>query len=200
MNYKPLPPVVPVAPVPGFENLRNLSVPISYEMPVGSIISFAGKILGEDDGECQTDLQRFYWKVCDGRSLQADEYPELFNVLGYLYGGENGTFNLPDLQGKFLRGVGKDTASKENRTKASKYGREIGVGSTQDFAMQNHKHQYIKPDLTGAGGQGTAIISNSNGLTSYPTDSYPEIPGKIKVSDRETRPVNTFIYFLIKCK
>jgi microcystin-dependent protein len=199
MNYKPLPPIVPVAPVPGFENLRNLNVPIYYEMPVGSIILFAGKIFGEENGEYQTDLQRFHWKVCDGSSLQADEYPELFNALGYLYGGENGTLKLPDLRGKFLRGVGKDDASTEKRDEASKYGSKTGVGSTQGFAMQNHKHQYTMPFQTGAGGQGTAINSTTTKLTTVPNKISKELP-EIKVSVLETRPVNTFIYFLIKCK
>lgn len=35
---------------------------------------------------------------CDGRTLQAADWPDLFRVLSFAYGGEGGTFALPDLR------------------------------------------------------------------------------------------------------
>ncbi len=33
--------------------------------------------------------------VCDGRSLEAAKYPELYAMLGYKYGGSDNEFNIP---------------------------------------------------------------------------------------------------------
>lgn len=47
------------------------------------------------------------WLICDGRSLSASEYPLLFNVVGYSFGGSNGTFQLPDPKGRVIGYIGE---------------------------------------------------------------------------------------------
>ena len=42
---------------------------------------------------------------CNGQSVSTTQYPELFNAIGYLYGGAGANFNVPDLRGEFVRGV-----------------------------------------------------------------------------------------------
>lgn len=53
------------------------------------------------------------WVICDGRSASTaaeispgvpNPYYDLFNIIGYTYGGTTTTFNVPDLRGKFIRG------------------------------------------------------------------------------------------------
>jgi len=47
------------------------------------------------------------WVVCNGASASAlptSPYYDLFQVIGYTFGGAGATFNLPDLRGKFVRG------------------------------------------------------------------------------------------------
>lgn len=46
------------------------------------------------------------WLPCDGRAVRTRDYPELFGVIGALYGFDwvDRTFNLPDLRGR-LRSV-----------------------------------------------------------------------------------------------
>lgn len=138
--------------------------------------------------------------MCDGRTLETHLYPELFAVLGYLYGGSNNTFQIPDLRGMFLRGVGADSASNELRTKASG-GDDNGVGSTQDFAVQKSVYTSpIKVAIT------TSVIPpataqadndiNTKDTTAQPTENINQ--DKVNVSDYETRPINTFIYYIIK--
>jgi len=58
-------------------------------IPVGVIITTAGTSYSStiSNGRCP----------CDGRSLSTSEYPELFNVIGYTYGGSGGSFNVPKL-------------------------------------------------------------------------------------------------------
>lgn len=47
------------------------------------------------------------WLLCDGASLLRATYPDLFAVIGTVYGAADGThFNLPDLRGRSVIGVG----------------------------------------------------------------------------------------------
>jgi microcystin-dependent protein len=52
------------------------------------------------------------WLRCDGRTLSRSDsaYQGLFAAIGYLWGGSGDAFQLPDLQGRFLRGVGGNSA------------------------------------------------------------------------------------------
>jgi microcystin-dependent protein len=46
------------------------------------------------------------WMLCDGRSLIRSAYPGLFRVISTSFGAVDNThFNLPDFQGRFLRGA-----------------------------------------------------------------------------------------------
>ena len=50
---------------------------------------------------------------CNGASVSTSQYQDLFNVIGYTYGGSGGNFNLPDLRGVFPRGAGSQTIGAE---------------------------------------------------------------------------------------
>ncbi len=74
--------------------------------PIGSVLAFAGEITGPDnaarDNRTQDNrtgalIETLGWMACDGRSLPVQQYPELFNVLGYRYGGKDEVFNIPDI-------------------------------------------------------------------------------------------------------
>lgn len=43
--------------------------------------------------------------LCNGASKNKNDFPELFGVIGYTFGGSGNNFNLPDLRGKMLLGV-----------------------------------------------------------------------------------------------
>ncbi len=48
-----------------------------------------------------------YWAECDGQLLNINSYPQLYKVIGTLYGGDGrNTFALPDLRGLVPVGVG----------------------------------------------------------------------------------------------
>ena len=61
---------------------------------LGQVIAYAGSAVSPG------------WAMADGSLLNIADYPQLFELLGHLYGG-NGTtnFGLPDLRGKMLVGV-----------------------------------------------------------------------------------------------
>ena len=65
-------------------------------VPVGSYISYS-TLNTVPDG----------FMVCDGRSLTKTDYPELFAVIGYTYGGSGENFNIPVFNdGRFMRSTG----------------------------------------------------------------------------------------------
>jgi len=47
------------------------------------------------------------WLLCDGSSCNTVEKLRLFKILGYKYGGQGETFNLPDLRDRMLLGAGR---------------------------------------------------------------------------------------------
>lgn len=51
------------------------------------------------------------WLLCDGASVAAATYPDLFTALGYTYGGAGANFNLPNLVDVFVRGQSTQTAA-----------------------------------------------------------------------------------------
>lgn len=52
------------------------------------------------------------WFLCDGQEISRVTYSSLFDIIGTNFGEGDGvtTFNLPDYRGKFLRGLGGDSA------------------------------------------------------------------------------------------
>jgi len=172
-------------------------------LPVGSIIAFPGNLKKYSPGvqkEAFTTYPEPYgWMICDGTALNASEYPELYAVLGNLYGssgsGNDVLFNLPDLSGQFMRGIGTDSASTEDRTAAA-HGTVSGVGSTQKDALQTHEHAYNEPSGAMPGDKGTALASITPAYTGAPEKGNGT--STVNVSKYETRPTNVFVYFLIK--
>lgn len=60
--------------------------------PVGLIIPFGGDSI--PDG----------YLFCDGGTYDTGDYPELFDVVGYVYGGSGSDFNVPDLRSRVAVG------------------------------------------------------------------------------------------------
>jgi microcystin-dependent protein len=53
---------------------------------MGTLLQFAGNFQPEG------------WLLCNGQSLQTNQYPALYSILGTTYGGDGvHTFNLPNL-------------------------------------------------------------------------------------------------------
>lgn len=56
------------------------------------------------------------WAFCHGELLQIFDYEALFGVLGTTYGGDGrGTFALPDLRGRTVVGLGKESNLSEKK-------------------------------------------------------------------------------------
>lgn len=91
-------------------------------LPVGAIFAFPSAKIPKD------------FLPCEGQELSRVQYPELFALIGITFGGNAKKFNLPDLQGQFIRGLDTDgnvDCDSENR-------RELG--SVQEDCFQGHSH------------------------------------------------------------
>lgn len=66
------------------------------------------------------DANHDNWFICNGQAVSRVTYSDLFSIIGTNFGAGDGTttFNLPDYRGKFLRGLGGDSASDIYKTQA----------------------------------------------------------------------------------
>ncbi|MBK9322817.1 MAG: tail fiber protein [Bdellovibrionaceae bacterium] len=141
--------------------------------------------------------------LCDGSSYSAAGYANLAAALWdsasskYAYGGSgtypSGSFNVPDLRGKFLRGVNGGSSSDPDA--ASRTTNNVGgntgnnVGSQQSDQVGPHAHNVsLVPQPTGGGnGIPQAAASGSGGTGST-----------LSNGTSETRPKNVYVNFIIK--
>jgi microcystin-dependent protein len=92
---------------PGTATINASGIPgfIRTEPPVGSIVAFAGDVT-------QNMIESSGWMVCDGRVLNAAQYPLLFAVIGYRFGGNDGQFHIPRADAANISAVGDTTESR----------------------------------------------------------------------------------------
>jgi microcystin-dependent protein len=170
-------------------------------VPVGSIVPFMGKIDMDNPEKSYLNVENMGWIVCDGRTVPVNDYQELYEILGNLYGGDKTSFKIPDLRGVFLRGVGTDPGSTEDRDADPNIKDKTGVGSKQDFALQQHVHIYNAPSppATVAGAMAAPAVSVVKpDATEGPVQSLAQQPGNVRISTIETRPINIFVNFIMK--
>jgi len=76
--------------------LEGFKVLAFNPFPIGLIIPFSG-------GDAPPG-----YLLCDGGSYATEDYPELFAVVGYTYGGSSSNFNVPNLVNRMAVGSGDD--------------------------------------------------------------------------------------------
>lgn len=136
------------------------------------------------------------WMVCDGTNLPSEQYPDLFDVIGTNFGANppTGTFYLPDLRGQFIRGV--DTTGVRDPDYNKRHDMHTpsisasGVGSIEFDAFQNHTHSYTVFPATSGGVASGSYWTSGEAQTGLAPDTF-------KVNDKETRPINAYLYFII---
>lgn len=101
-------------------------------MPIGVVAQFAGTEAPEK------------WELCEGQELAQADYPELFAVIGNLYGAAGaGNFRLPDARGRAVAGAGNG-AGLTPRALAGTWGQEQKTLSTANHAPHAHTiHQHL---------------------------------------------------------
>jgi microcystin-dependent protein len=191
------------------ENFRLLQTQITQLqgnlVPPGTVVAFAGPVVPGG------------WLLCDGTKVERAKYPDLFSAIGTVHGSGDGasTFNLPDYRGMFLRGVdmkaGRDPDA-VTRMQAA-VGGNVGdvVGSVESFATGApksalgvstegaHMHNLVGGLYKGSG---ASIGSFPGGTPFLLQASTTDVQGAhghtVTGGDKETRPVNASVNYIIK--
>lgn len=155
-------------------------------VPLGVPLSFFGTVL---------PAGRWLW--CDGASyLRVGDKADLFAAIGTSCGAaDNDHFNVPGMQGYFLRGVDHGTGRDPNaatRTAMQPGGRTgDNVGSVQADAVQDHVHSLI--GFPASLGGGPDVVPNSfNSSPSRNTGAMAS--GNVAA---ESRPKNVYCNWIM---
>lgn len=154
--------------------------------------------------------------ICDNSTLAISNFAKLNENLGGAWGTSGGNLKIPDLRGRFPRGVAGGSANDPDR--ASRLAANTGgltgdaVGSVQDDAAQGHGHNVtVYGQDTGIGGGNTtsspSILTGQNrspnqsvgnninaNITSNTLDNGYGSPRLTT----ENRPKNANVYFVIR--
>jgi microcystin-dependent protein len=115
------------------------------------------------------------WLVCDGRAVDRDLYPELFDAIGVAYGNGDGvlTFNLPNFIDRFAMG-----ATSDRRGVA---GGAAAVALTV-AELAHHTHVPSDPGHLHGGGGTTFFVGTNTGAATTGAQSGPNF-GAITAGD-----------------
>jgi microcystin-dependent protein len=197
--------------------MTNPSIPASpssvhdprdpFGWPIGIVVPYAGLLAATDASSAIIDqiraqLSRQGWLYCDGSAYSMQAYWELYGVIGTSFGGDATTFNVPDLRGRFVRGVdgGAGNDPDAGARTAQPPGGASGdhVGSWQADAFQGHEHFYTStmegPETAEPPGAPLLIPEPEQPTTGVTTDNTHGTP---RVAS-ETRAVNLALNYLIR--
>lgn len=110
-----------------------LQAKVSTLIPVGTIMSSGKATPQTNDG---------VWLLCDGSSISKTEYQDLFDAIGYAFGGSGDNFSLPDLRRRVS--VGKSSSdtlgANEGVSVESRLLTHNHTGAPHTHDLNNHTH------------------------------------------------------------
>lgn len=149
------------------------------------------------------------WLLCDGAGYDPVDYPDLFPVIGYTYGGAGPIFNVPDLRGRIP--IGPDNGAGLITTAPNTLGGYGGQERHQLTVPEIPAHQHIgDTDVSGAhphpafiatgmaAGDGIhqhgafAITGGGGHLHQVISDTYPVITSAAGTETSSTAVVTLF--------
>jgi len=199
-----------------------------FVLPIGSIIAYGGEI--NPVWEAANG-----WLRCDGRYLDMTnpDYSALFAAIGYAWGGDGkAMFNVPDLEGFFLRGVDETKPEpdiplpipsprdpdRDERLRIRMGGNQGDrVGTVQPFGtalptakgsfqlLPAGKHAHLLPfEINATRGvfdeQPNTVAWPRGNRAGADTELAPDHVHNITGGDKETRPVNAYVHWIIRYK
>lgn len=151
--------------------------------PVGSVISYAGSTAPSG------------WQLCFGQAISRTSYPELFQVIGTIYGNGDGstTFNLPDCRGRAP--FGKDNMGGTPAGRISTGGGTFdgtvlgGNGGSQNSTLT------VQANLPNCTFANSGITVANNGNTGISVSGSGTLPatGNISIAGPGSSPGTSFL-------
>jgi len=159
----------------GSGNLSFATPPTGAFVPTGSVFTMA-----------TTTVPSGYLE-CDGSAVSRTTYADLFAAIGTTWGNGNGstTFNIPNLQGEFVRGWDNGRGIDTDRTFAS----------SQDHQLQEHSHD-ISVGQQNVGDPPNPITVRHFYISGVTEET--EVNGDTGNFGAETRPRNIAMMYVIK--
>ena len=137
------------------------------------------------------------WFLCDGQAISRVTYSELFDIIGTNFGAGDGTttFNLPDYRGKFLRGLGGDSAADIYTTQAEGLPNITGETPAGRYGSNAVSGAFstIGSDFIYDGGSDS---NNNFGLRKFDASKSNELYG----ASEHVTPINQAVNYFIKVK
>jgi microcystin-dependent protein len=109
------------------------------------------------------------WLNCDGRLLNVNDFYQLWEVVGYSFGGSGTQFRLPDMGGRVAGTVGDDGTGREVWSVGDVSGAQVHVLTIPQMPIHNHTGQ---TDLSGTG-----ITTNPHSHTGVPNQASTAVNG-----------------------
>lgn len=140
------------------------------------------------------------WFLCNGQAVSRTAYAKLFELIGTNFGSGDGstTFNLPDYRGKFLRGLGGDSAN--SLYEVQNEGLPNITGSISNISVYSGDN----PAVSGA------INYQNQGRSDATSGSFNKVYGSINFNANSANniygasthvtPINQAVNFFIKVK
>ncbi|MDB4996340.1 MAG: Tail Collar domain protein [Myxococcaceae bacterium] len=188
-----------------FADLDGRVAALETQAVRGAIVAFAGPVAAIPPG----------WALCDGSAVsRTGATAGLFVTIGTLHGSGDGstTFNLPDLRGRFTRGIdttGRDPGPRVAANPGGSTGNTVGSLENQGTAMPttpfttvtagDHTHGITGHTLYGAGVfTGTNFGGSGTNFNPLVIQNAGNHTHGIVGGDNETRPANVGVLFIIK--
>ncbi len=137
--------------------------------PAGTIMAFGGDFTSVPSG----------WLACNGASYSQATYPDLYNAIKKNWGGNATNFNVPNLQGRFLRGLDGGTGTDPDagsRTQSAAGGNAgNNVGSVQGDAYTVHNHTVTLSGSTNNDGAHIHTLAGQNSDGIGPGTTNPDM-------------------------
>jgi len=172
----------------GYNNSNSSMQPMAGY--IGEIRMFAGNYA--PDG----------WKFCDGGELAINDFPSLYGIIGDTYGSSQPTvvFNLPDLRGRTVIGMGQGQSPEYGSFPFYELGQQGGVPTTTIVTEQLPKtttissaYQLNPKDGNSQFKQGNTslvVVGNASNTTTTVVNGAQEYPTSLM------QPYTTLSYII----
>ena len=160
--------------------------------PIGTIIMFGG-ITTPPSG----------YLFCDGSSVSTTTYSNLFNVIGYTYGGSSGSFSLPNLSASFPLGSQSTTSM---GIIDNNIGNSLTVTGGNATMTENQLVQHIHPITFNTSSyiyridptSNTTATANSSRLVNDFSTPFPIATNNNTSNQTQLRPPYCVVQYIIK--